>query len=34
MSRDYSYVWGELRRIVIVGAIIVAGLVVAAVILR
>ncbi len=34
VARDYSYVLGELRRIVITGAIIVAGLAVAAVILR
>ena len=34
MARDYGYVLGELRRIVITGAIIVAGLAVAAVVLR
>jgi hypothetical protein len=34
VARDYSYVLGELRRIAITGAIIVAGLAVAAVILR
>ncbi len=34
IARDYSYVQGELRRVAITGAIIFAGLVVTAVVLR
>jgi hypothetical protein len=34
IARDYSYILGELRRIIIIGLVIVAGLVAAAVVLR
>jgi hypothetical protein len=34
IARDYSYISGELRRIIIIALVIVAGLVAAAVVLR